>query len=152
MFFVLEEEMFSPDPVQTTCQLCALKYHITDLRTLVKDIKNRTQHCKRKFLWIIFYLSMFRKFTYRLNPKYTKCQPVYILMPWHHHRVWIGFNAGAFFPLPLTNTLQLWGLKENLTGQRHAREVYELFGLCYELVRILMHVAWKTNEPPSGDI
>lgn len=66
--------------------------------------------------------------------------------------VWIGFNAGALPSLPLTNMLQQWGLKGNLTGQRHAGEVFELLGLCYELVIILMHVAWKANESPSGDI
>lgn len=81
--FVIRKRNFSPAPVQTIYWLCVRKYNSTDLRALVKDVKNHTLCCKRKFLWIIFYLSTLGKFTYRLNPKYTKCQPVYILMPSH---------------------------------------------------------------------
>jgi len=52
-----------------------------------------------------------------------------------------GFRAGAFSLLPLTKTLQRRGLKEMLTGHRRAGEVFELFGLRHELVRILMYTA-----------
>lgn len=115
----LQKEMFSSAPVQMIYQLSVMKYKSTDLRPLVKDIKNHDHTCKHKFFWIIFYWSMFRKFTYRLNLKYTKCQSVYILMPSHCCCVWIGFRAGAFSS-PLTKTLQQWGLKEILVGHRHA--------------------------------
>lgn len=46
----LQKEMFSSAPVQTIYQLRVIKYNSTDLRPLVKDIKNHTQSCKHKFL------------------------------------------------------------------------------------------------------
>lgn len=95
---------------------------------------------------------MFGKFTYRLNPKYTQCHSVYTLMPSHRCCAWTGFRAAEFSSLPLTKPLQRWGLKKSLTGHRHAGEVFELFGLWYELVRILMYVTRKANERPSVDI
>lgn len=50
-------------------------------------------------------------------------------------------QSWSIFLMPLTKTLQQRGLKEILIGHRHAGEVFELFGLWYELVRILMYVA-----------
>lgn len=95
---------------------------------------------------------MFGKFTYRLNPKYTQCHSVYTLMPSDRCCAWTGFRAAEFSSLPLTKPLQRWGLTKILIGHRHAGEVFELFGLWYELVRILMCVTRKANERPSGDI
>lgn len=92
----LQKETFSPAPVQTIYRLCVRKYNNTDLRALVRDVKNHTLCCKRKFLWIIFYLSTLGKFTYRLNPKYTKCQPVYILMPSHQMVYGLGSTPEHF--------------------------------------------------------
>lgn len=46
----LQMEMFSSAPVQTIYQLRVVKYNSTDLRPLVKDIKNHAQSCKHKFL------------------------------------------------------------------------------------------------------
>lgn len=96
----LQKGMFSSAPVQTIYQLCVIKYKSTDPRPLVQDIKNHAQSCKHKYLWIIFYWSMFKRFAYRLNPKYTKCQSVYILMPLCCCCEWIAFGAGAFSSLP----------------------------------------------------
>lgn len=45
----LQKEMFSSAPVQMICQLRVMKYNSTDLRPLVKDIKNHDQTCKHKF-------------------------------------------------------------------------------------------------------
>lgn len=53
----LQKEMFNSAPVQTIYQLHVIKYNSTDLRPLVKDIKNHAQSCKHKFLWIIFLLK-----------------------------------------------------------------------------------------------